>query len=72
MVWDGAQEFGFLTDSVGSAETGSLQATCAGYSRVGGRSVNNLSFPSDTHHAVLVGGDYDVFRNKCQFAAGDY
>lgn len=71
MVWDGAQESGFLTDSVGDAETGSLRATCAGHSR-GGGSVNNLSFPSDTHHAVLVGGDYDVFRNECQFAAGDY
>lgn len=39
MVWDGAQEFGFLTDSVGDAETGSLQAMCAGNSWNGERMI---------------------------------
>jgi len=60
VVWDGAQEFGFLIDLVGDVETGSLQATRAGRSWRGG--VNDLSSPSDRHHAVLVGGDDGIFE----------
>lgn len=60
MVWDGAQQFGFLTDPVGGAETGSLQATRAGHSW--SRGLNGLSSPRDRPHAILVRGDDDVFE----------
>lgn len=57
---DGAQQFGFLTDPVGSAETGSLQAARAGHSWRGG--LNDLSSPCDRREMVMY------LRNECQFA----
>lgn len=52
MAWDGAQEFGFLTDPVGDADRGGAHAACTGKSLREG--MNDLSSHGGGHHAVLV------------------
>lgn len=47
MAWDGAQEFGFLTDPVGDADRGGAHAACTGKSLREGMNGGG-------HHAVLV------------------